>query len=115
MPAPVRITGTKGNKKVEERSQPTDPGSNDTNVEFGRRIRRARMSRRWSHMILAHRMREVAVGHGANASLASLKVMLSKWEYERKRPNEYDRHLLAEALGVNVEELGLCHNPDFKW
>ena len=82
---------------------------------FGRRLRRARLARRWSQTQLAQRMRDVAVGHGGTARLASLKIMLSKWENNHKVPNQYNRHLVAQALGLEVSDLGLWADPDFRF
>lgn len=84
-------------------------------LSFGRRLRRARMARQWSQLHFAYRMREVAKTHGRTATLASLKVMISKWEHDVKLPNEYNRHLLAATLGVTVADLGLTEDPDFVW
>ena len=60
-------------------------------------------------------MRDVAVGHGGTARLASLKIMLSKWENNHKVPNQYNRHLVAQALGLEVSDLGLWADPDFRF
>jgi transcriptional regulator with XRE-family HTH domain len=73
------------------------------------------MQRRWSHQQLAQHMRIVAVDHDGTASLDSLKIMISKWENDRLVPGEYNRRLLAETLGVPVEDLGLTVDPDFVW
>ncbi|MFF5085326.1 hypothetical protein ACFY36_50505 [Actinoplanes sp. NPDC000266] len=41
--------------------------------------------------------------------------MLSKWENGHKVPSQYNRHLLAHALGVTVVDLGLWADPDFRF
>lgn len=87
----------------------------DPELSFGRRLRRARMACRLSQIQLAQRMRDIAVDHGGTATLAALKVMISKWENEVKAPNEYNRRLLAAALGVTVADLGLPEDPDYVW
>lgn len=80
---------------------------------FGRCLRRARMAKQWSQLQLAHRMREVGAGHHGAATIASLLIMLSKWENDRKHPNQYNLHLLAAALDIPVEGLHLPVDPDF--
>jgi hypothetical protein len=80
---------------------------------FGRRLRRARLARQWSQLQLAHRMREVGAAHRGAATMASLLIMLSKWENDRKHPNQYNLHLLATALEIPVFELGLPVDRDF--
>jgi hypothetical protein len=87
----------------------------DPEPSFGRRLRRARMACRLSQIQLAQRMRDIAVDHGGTATLAALKVMISKWENDVKAPNEYNRRLLAAALGVTVTDLGLPEDPDYMW
>lgn len=82
---------------------------------FGRRLRQVRMSHRWSQIQLAQRMRENAVDHGRTATLAYLKVIISKWETEIKLPNEYNRRWLADSLGVTVADLGQPEDPDYVW
>jgi hypothetical protein len=89
--------------------------SADPGLSFGRRLRRVRMACRLSQIQLAQRMRDTAVDHGGTATLACLKVMISKWENEVKVPNEYNRRLLAAAMGVTVADLGLPEDPDYIW
>lgn len=84
-------------------------------LSVGRRLRRARMARRWSQVHFAQRMRDVAEAHGKTATLPSLKIMISKWENGAMLPNEYNRHLLAATLQVSVADLGLSEDPDFVW
>jgi ribosome-binding protein aMBF1 (putative translation factor) len=80
---------------------------------FGRRLRRARLAKQWSQLQLAHRMREVGAAHRGAATIASLMLMLSRWENDRKHPNQYNLHLLAASLDVPVFELGLPVDRDF--
>lgn len=89
------------------------PTSLGNDLVFGRRLRRARLARRWSQMQLVHRMREVAVEHRGTATIASLLIMLSKWENGRKHPSQYNLHLVAASLEISVETLGLPIDPDF--
>ena len=83
------------------------------NFTFGRRLRRARLAKRWSQLQLAYRMREVGNRNRGSATIESLLIMLSKWENDRKRPNQYNLHLLAESLDIPVAALGLPVDPDF--
>lgn len=84
-------------------------------LTFGRRLRRARMRQGWTQLVLAQRMRDAAVDHGGTAELISLKAMISKWENGHKEPDEFNRRLLAAALGATVADLGLSEDPDFLW
>ena len=79
----------------------------------GRRLRRARLARQWSQLQLAHRMREVGAEHRGAATLHSLLIMISKWENDRKHPNQYSLHLIAAALEIDVTSLGLPVDQDF--
>jgi len=80
---------------------------------YGRRLRRARLAKQWSQLQLAHRMREVGAQHRGAAALHSLLIMISKWENDRKHPNQYSLHLIAAALELDVESLGLPVDQDF--
>lgn len=83
----------------------------------GERIRRLRMAHRWSMGLLARELRRELRRRGEQLppSVISLKQMISKWENDKKTPNEYNRHLLAEVLEVTVADLGLTQDPDFFW
>lgn len=85
------------------------------NYPFGRRLRRFRMRRRWSHLTLATRMALVGTQHDGSANVESLCTMISKWENGRMVPNDYNAHLLAAALSVEVKELGIDPDPDFEF
>lgn len=85
----------------------------DDDFTYGRRLRRARLARRWSQLRLAHRMREIGAEHRGAATLHSLLIMISKWENDRKHPNQYSLHLIAAALEVDVQSLGLPVDHDF--
>jgi DNA-binding transcriptional regulator YiaG len=82
-------------------------------LTFGRRLRRARLAKQWSQLQLVHRMRDVSTTHRGTATIASLMIMLSKWENDRKRPNQYNLHLLAASLGIPVTAMGIPVDPDF--
>ena len=91
----------------------TAGGGSSPRLAFDRRLRRARLAKQWSQLQLAHRMREVGAAHRGAATIASLLIMLSKWENGRKRPSQYNLHLLAVSLDIPVAELGLPVDPDF--
>ena len=83
---------------------------------IGRLIRRTRWKRHWSLTQLAQQMRYEASRHGEVAPAEdSLRQMISRWENDRRVPDEYNRHLLAAALGVEVSDLGMTEDPDFVW
>jgi len=88
---------------------------NWTQLPFNRRLRRIRKARGWSHQQLAGRMILVAKSHGGTASSESLVTSLSRWENDSRTADERNRHLLADALGVGVADLGLSEDPDFVW
>lgn len=94
-------------------TEPTSGGRSAQFLSFDRRLRRARLANQWSQLQLAHRMREVGAAHRGAATIDSLLIMLSKWENGRKRPNQYNLHLLAASLEVPVVALGLPVDPDF--
>ena len=82
---------------------------------IGEWLRYLRRRRGWSQGDLARNMVAVAADFGGTAELRSLKPMISKWENNKIEPDQYNRHLLAETLGVDVAELGLSVNPFFAW
>lgn len=84
-------------------------------LPFGRRLRRVRMRRRWSHLTLATRMALVGTQHDGSATVDSLCTMVSKWENGHMMPSEYNLHLLAAALGIPVKGLGIDPDPDFEF
>lgn len=94
---------------------PASEADNDSEDSFtyGRRLRRARLAKQWSQLQLAHRMREVGAEHRGAATLHSLLIMISKWENDRKHPNQYSLHLIAAALEIDVASLGLPVDHDF--
>ena len=94
---------------------PASAADNDSEDSFtyGRRLRRARLAKQWSQLQLAHRMREVGAEHRGAATLHSLLIMISKWENDRKHPNQYSLHLIAAALEIDVASLGLPVDHDF--
>ncbi|GAA0547719.1 hypothetical protein GCM10010172_31910 [Paractinoplanes ferrugineus] len=94
---------------------PARMADNDSedDLTYGRRLRRARLAKQWSQLQLAHRIREVGAKHRGVAALHSLLIMISKWENDRKRPNQYSLHLIAAALEIDVTSLGLPVDRDF--
>lgn len=89
-----------------------EPGDD---LSFGRRLRRARMARKWGQLGLAERMFKVGLEFGGSATVSALKYMISKWECGRKSVGQDNLHLLAETLGIPVEDLGVWVDPDFVW
>lgn len=104
----VKVTRD-GGKGRGTRSGPVD----DPDLPFRRRLRRTRLRRRWSQMALARRMYTVGEQHDGSAGVEALSRMISKWENAKNLPDQYNRHVLAEALGVTVADLGLDVDPDF--
>ena len=85
-------------------------------LPFSRRLRRIRKARDWSHQQLARRMVLVGRNHrGRTASAESLVTMLSRWENDGRVADERNRRLLADALQVDVADLGLSEDPDVIW
>jgi transcriptional regulator with XRE-family HTH domain len=84
-------------------------------LSFARRLRRARMARKWGPLGLAERMYKVGLDYGGSATVTSLKGMISKWERGEKSVGQDNLHLLAETLGIPVEDLGVWVDPDFVW
>jgi transcriptional regulator with XRE-family HTH domain len=73
------------------------------------------MQRNWSQPRLAAAM--VRVADECNRRVpeaATLANMISKWERGDRAPDQLYRHLLALALKVSVEDLGLDVDPDFR-
>lgn len=94
---------------------PARAADNESEDDFtyGRRLRRARLAKQWSQLQLAHRMRAIGGQHRGAATLHSLLIMISKWENDRKHPNQYSLHLIAAALEIDVTSLGLPVDRDF--
>lgn len=84
-------------------------------LPFSLRLRRIRKARVWSHPQLAGRMVLVAKSHGGSANPQSLKTSLSRWENGSRVADERNRRMLAEALSVDIADLGLTEDPDFDW
>ncbi len=85
-------------------------------MTVGERIRHYRKLKGWSHLQMGVQMELVARGHGGTAATREgLRSELSKWENGRVKPEQHNRRLLAETLGVTVEDLGLTQDPYFKW
>jgi hypothetical protein len=79
----------------------------------GRVLRHARMRRRWSQQRLIRELQRVARERGLTLpNPESLKAMISRWERGHRVPDQYNRRLLCEALGLAVSQLGLPDDPD---
>lgn len=73
-------------------------------------LRSARMERGWSQARAAAELRALALRHGGpDASAASLKTQLSRWENGHAVPDPESRALLAELYDRTADELGLRH------
>jgi transcriptional regulator with XRE-family HTH domain len=71
-------------------------------------LRRARTERGWSQADAARELRDLARGRdGPDATAASLKTQLSRWENGHAVPEPEYRHLLGELYARTPEELGL--------
>ncbi|MBW0092982.1 hypothetical protein I4I73_15535 [Pseudonocardia sp. KRD-184] len=78
----------------------------------GAALRGARAARGWSQSGAARALRALAEERGGpDASAASLKTQLSRWENGHARPEPEYRALLAELYGRSAEELGLASAP----
>ncbi|MGI5243236.1 helix-turn-helix domain-containing protein [Dactylosporangium sp. CA-139066] len=85
-------------------------------MTVGQRIRHYRKLRGWDQPQLMARMVLTAEGHGGTAAtFDGRRSSLSKWENDRVTPNQHNRRLLAETLGVTVADLGLDQDPYFQW
>jgi hypothetical protein len=111
---PARATRAGGDKPAMDSSGDEENNAH-SELSFGRRLRRLRKRRGWTQLVLAQRMRDIAVHHGGTALLISLKAMISKWENGHKEPDEFNRRLLAVTLDTTVADLGLSEDPDFLW
>lgn len=67
----------------------------------------------WTYERLAAEMRIVAARHGLAELPESLPNMICKWAGGRKLPSHTYRHLLAEAMGVTAEGLGMPVDPNY--
>lgn len=75
-------------------------------------LRGARAARGWSQSEAAGALRALAERRGGpDASAASLKTQLSRWENGHARPEPEYRALLAELYGRSAEELGVAVGP----
>lgn len=71
-------------------------------------LRSARIERGWSQARAGAELRALALGHGGpDASAASLKTQLSRWENGHAVPEPEYRALLAELYARAPDELGL--------
>jgi transcriptional regulator with XRE-family HTH domain len=85
-------------------------------MTVGQRIRHYRKLRGWNQPQLMARMVQTAMGHGGTATtFDGRRSSLSKWENDHVKPNQHNRRLLAETLGVTVADLGLYQDPYLQW
>lgn len=83
---------------------------------FGEWLRYLRWDRNgWPQALLARNMFRVGSCFEGSASPESLKPMISKWEGNHIELSQYNLHLLATTLGVEVAELSLWVDPHFTW
>lgn len=77
----------------------------------GQRIFHYRSLRGYSQADLVGRMRLVAARY---RRCGVDRRQISRWENGTHTPDPYSRHLLAEALGITVADLGLSPNRYFR-
>lgn len=91
----------------------TEPAPSLDAVPARTALRDARAARGWSQSGAAAALRALAESRGGpEASAASLKTQLSRWENGRSRPEPEYRALLAELYGRTAAQLGLGPAPD---
>jgi transcriptional regulator with XRE-family HTH domain len=101
------MDGVRG--QIDEDAKNLQPG-----VSAGWRLKHRRGELGWTQATLARRFREVGAWYrGAPKQLSSLISMISKWESGDIVPDPYNLHVLAEALGVEVDALGFRVDPHF--
>lgn len=95
-------------------TEPDPTSTADANAAAARSaLRAARAARGWSQSDAARALRELAGRRGGpEASAASLKTQLSRWENGHARPEPEYRCLLAELYGRTADELGLAPTPE---
>jgi transcriptional regulator with XRE-family HTH domain len=80
----------------------------------GERLKYHRGQLRWTQSQLACRFQQIGAWYlGAPKWISSLVSMISKWEGDVIVPDSYNLHILAEALQVQVEELGFLVDPHY--
>ena len=85
-------------------------------VEIGRLIVAARRRKKWSQAKLNNRFRELCVVFGFDpTTYANVKCKISRWENGDRIPDQRTRRLLALALEVRPETLGLPLGPLADW
>lgn len=83
-------------------------------VTGGWRLKHRRGQLGWKQPQLARRFQQVGVWYlGAPKYISSLVSMISRWEHDEIVPESYNLHILAEALGVEVGELGFPLDPHY--
>lgn len=82
----------------------------------GATIRRARLQRRWTQLRLAYEHYRVARTYGLKPpDVGSLRSMISRWEKGHRDPDEINRRVLCEALGIPLADLRLPIDTDIPW
>jgi transcriptional regulator with XRE-family HTH domain len=83
-------------------------------LTIGERIQYWRLSRGWRQPQFARQMMAVAAEYEGTGELSSLITQISRWEGNHIVPNEYNRRILALALGVTPADLGMTINPLYR-
>ena len=89
------------------------PRRDDPTVTAGWRLKHRRGELGWTQLILANRFQATGALYHGSPKPSSLVSMISKWENDDIVPDSYNLHILAEALGVQVGELGFPVDPHY--
>lgn len=93
-----------------------NPQRQDQARQIGGLIRAARKRKGWSQYRLNLRLQELCVAYGfGTATYDSIKVEISRWENGHRIPDQRSRRLIALALDVRPEDLGLPLDPLDDW
>lgn len=85
-------------------------------VEIGQLIAAARTQKGWSQDKLNQRYRALCVVFGVDpTNYGNVKCKISRWENGHRIPDQRARRLLALALEVRPETLGLPLSPLADW
>ena len=80
----------------------------------GWRLKHRRGQLGWTQLTLANRLQEVGAWYrGGPKFTSSLISMISRWERDEIVPDAYNAHVLAEALFLEVGELGFPIDPHY--
>ncbi|MFG2042250.1 helix-turn-helix domain-containing protein [Dactylosporangium sp. NPDC048998] len=83
---------------------------------IGRLIAAARKRKGWSQDQLNLRLRQLCVQFGVDpTTYDNVKGKISRWENGKRIPDQHSRRLLALALDVRPETLGLPLDPLDDW